>query len=810
MDVRCGRCGTEYDFDDALISERGTTVKCTSCGHQFKVFPRSAGTEPERWVVRTNSGNDLVFTSLRDLQRAISRGQVGADDLLSRGNAAPRTLRAIAELEPFFRTRPPGEDRQQPRTLHGVAPPPRTLREPAPSGPQVVVGHVPWAAHGPPPGRTLPIGHGGGMGPGDSGPPPRPDATLPVASHPAVRYAEPAPVASTQPAPFERSRTPPYGQPVVRNFPVGGSPAELLRGASNDDLMRTQRAAADPVQSPSRPHQTVIGLGQVLGQTLPVKSEAAPAPGSLGSTLPMSGGRPSANPYGPTTQPVYSGGAAGSQQVLAAPPAPAEMHADEHRYSSDDLEGDVRSAGLPRKTGARWVFALVLAAIVVLLGVTVGRRYVARVSVAPAASAPPRDQRVIQLLKEAQRLLDQGSFEDAKEHLDKATALADRDPAVLVATARLESVRADTEWLRLRLLDPSNADLVHSTHRELGARVGRAEAALERATKVAQASKAGERAGASRDSAVVRAAIDLFRMKGDLDRARAKIGSIGAAPNRPENAYVLAALDLADPEPAFAGIIDRLRIAASVEIDARRAQAALIYALGRDGQQASAEQELAKVKNASSPHPLLAELENFVGRLRAQGDASPTAPSASVAAVDPGALGALDTSPVPAGGDRPPATVPGDFRATLKLAAEAARGGNAARAEQLYQSALTQHPGDTEALTGLGDLAKGRGDLARAGSFYEQVLRQNPSYLPALMGSADQKWASGDRKGALALYRRVLEQAGPGTSYAQRAQARIKQSEGEHAPAPAAPATGAATAPALPPDVDTSDLKGIE
>ena len=48
MDVRCSRCGTEYDFDDALVSERGTTVKCTNCGHQFKVYPGGSGGAPER------------------------------------------------------------------------------------------------------------------------------------------------------------------------------------------------------------------------------------------------------------------------------------------------------------------------------------------------------------------------------------------------------------------------------------------------------------------------------------------------------------------------------------------------------------------------------------------------------------------------------------------------------------------------------------------------------------------------------------------------------------------------------------------
>ena len=103
MDVRCSRCGTEYEFDDALISERGTTVKCTNCGFQFKIFPGAGkGLAPERWVVRTASGRELVYTSLRELQRGIADKKVGANDLLSRGKQTPRPLASIAELEPFF------------------------------------------------------------------------------------------------------------------------------------------------------------------------------------------------------------------------------------------------------------------------------------------------------------------------------------------------------------------------------------------------------------------------------------------------------------------------------------------------------------------------------------------------------------------------------------------------------------------------------------------------------------------------------------------------------------------------------------
>jgi predicted Zn finger-like uncharacterized protein len=124
MDVRCSRCGTEYDFDDALVSERGTTVKCTNCGHQFKVYPGGGGGAPERWIVRKNSGRELVYTSLRDLQRAIAQRQVGPSDLLSRGGGHPlRALGAIAELEPFFQAHGPavgGTPEAAQRTLLGT------------------------------------------------------------------------------------------------------------------------------------------------------------------------------------------------------------------------------------------------------------------------------------------------------------------------------------------------------------------------------------------------------------------------------------------------------------------------------------------------------------------------------------------------------------------------------------------------------------------------------------------------------------------------------------------------------------------
>src|SRR5581483_3096696 len=48
------------------------------------------------------SGKTLVFTSLRELQKAILGKQVARSDSLQRGSGPPRLLGAIAELEPFF------------------------------------------------------------------------------------------------------------------------------------------------------------------------------------------------------------------------------------------------------------------------------------------------------------------------------------------------------------------------------------------------------------------------------------------------------------------------------------------------------------------------------------------------------------------------------------------------------------------------------------------------------------------------------------------------------------------------------------
>lgn len=127
MDVVCDRCKTEYEFDDALVSERGTTVKCTNCSHQFKIFrPPSEADGGRAWTLRRPDGTVIPFDSLAVLQKWILEGRVSKMDEIARSGDAWKSLGAIAELETFFAG---AESRGTPASARPVAsrPPNRSL-----------------------------------------------------------------------------------------------------------------------------------------------------------------------------------------------------------------------------------------------------------------------------------------------------------------------------------------------------------------------------------------------------------------------------------------------------------------------------------------------------------------------------------------------------------------------------------------------------------------------------------------------------------------------------------------------------------
>ena len=787
MDVRCNRCGTEYEFDDALISERGTTVKCTNCGLQFKVYPAHHSGGPERWVVRTTEGRELVFTSLRELQRGIADRKVGPSDMLTRGQKPPRPLSSIAELEPFFQSSrgkpsPPAAQDRAPRTLHGVAPPANSLPASAmaatvaspfldelgapeppgpPSGPELRAESAPLAA--------LSVTLAAAQAPAEAqGALAKLDAAAAALSSGGAGTSQRALGATLQSA-----DAPSFATPAAPPVQAAASVTAPLSGTLPlEDYDRARREAGRSSPNSSRLPLETVARSSPQAARGPLDSAPRSSPrGAMDSTP-----RP----------PVSSRGSFHSYDELASPAADRAFDA--------------------RRARSRWIVGVVAIGMVGLIGATVGRRYLAGATVPSATPAASSDKRVKDLLTRGNQLADEGDYETAQEELVKASALAERDPHVLGALARLETLRADMFWLRLRLLDPTSTELVAATHRELGRRVGKARQAADKAF-----------AASPEDPVVIRARVDSMRLSGDSDKAREWIAPVSTNASQPENAYVLAALDLSDTAPVWASVIDRLRTAAAGEREPGRARAALIYALARADRVPEARAELTKLEAQPKPHPLLDELRGFMSRLAGAPAGGAAAVPSGLAVVDPSKLPKLDTSV--AAEDRPSAAVPGDFRTALSQAASAARAGDLARAETLYQAALADQPGNVEALSGLGDVARRRGDAVRSAQLYDQVLAQNPSYLPAMIASADQKWASGNRSGALLLYRRIVEQVGTGSEYGARAQARISEAGSTPAAAaePGAPPTAAAAPSAAAPEppkdiphIDTSDLPGAQ
>jgi len=114
MDVRCERCKSEYEVEDAHVSDLGTEVQCSDCGHLFvvkrpasaakplKASPPPDGEDGGTWVIETAAGRSLRLGDLTTLHKWIIERRVGRGDRLSRGGEPWQRLSEMAELAPFF------------------------------------------------------------------------------------------------------------------------------------------------------------------------------------------------------------------------------------------------------------------------------------------------------------------------------------------------------------------------------------------------------------------------------------------------------------------------------------------------------------------------------------------------------------------------------------------------------------------------------------------------------------------------------------------------------------------------------------
>jgi len=159
MDVACEKCKENYEFDDSRITEAGVTVKCTTCGHVFKVkrrapvvtmsvnppdgqmsvSPASATAPPfgagtfvpsvpgatpaprdKEWKVRQANGNVFQFRELTTLQKWIVERKVSRDDEISLNGDTWKRLGNIAELASFFQVVDEAQKGQQLQALQSA------------------------------------------------------------------------------------------------------------------------------------------------------------------------------------------------------------------------------------------------------------------------------------------------------------------------------------------------------------------------------------------------------------------------------------------------------------------------------------------------------------------------------------------------------------------------------------------------------------------------------------------------------------------------------------------------------------------
>ena len=799
MDVQCERCKAEYEFDDALISGRGTTVKCTSCGYQFKIR-RAVETQevaPDRWAVQTSDGRSLVFTSLRELQKAILARQVGRSDTLARAGGAARPLESIAELEPFFdeavqgasgsvakrlpdgSTAPPRVDTKRPSIGAGglaPVPPRRSSRPPPPAG-----GSRPAL-------RPIPV-------PTPTPPPAGVHPSAPPAMRPRVDTIRPPDAAVPPPPPSTLPRA------AASLHDVGALPPPSSSGVNSSDLVPESEAPTariehtppmgmgvphgpygTPVQHHSAPPLPARASHHALPNTAPMPAYSAPPPPRQPSTVPMAAfaqpfaASPSAAPRPPPPTIQVE------DPQLPPPTVPVRTEPPRiegaMRGSLASMDEDLSLPGQSRRASG-WVVAAVLLVGVGVIGFAVARPYLTPRHEATAAPAAV-DPRVQAMLSDGERALVAGDFDLANDSFVRASALAEHDPHVLLDLARLADVRADVPWLKLLVLptDASSADDQKMTKAQLDDLAGRAKKAAQDAV-----------AAAPTQAPPVLTQINALRMSGDSAGARALVAKVIQGASEPDTAYALAALDLAEPEPLWPMVIERLRLAAAGEGNAGRARAALVYALARSGDTAGAKAELDKLASQTRPYPLLAVLRTFVSKAPAS---KPDAGAHAVAAGGAVDVNSLPHPPGPAargggggggGGGNPSYSGPNDPRFLLAQAESAKNSHDYDRARALYSSALAQNSSDSEALAGLGDVNKAMHDLPGAASYYRRALAANPVYLPALVGLGDVEWDSGDKDEAQKTYRDIADRF-PEGAYPGRVKQRANDT-GSAAPAAA-------------------------
>lgn len=791
MKVECERCKTEYQFDDAIVSARGTTVRCTNCGHQFRVRRPDGEPGDDKFTVRRVDGTEITFESLRELQRAILSRAIVREDVLVRG-AIKRELAAIAELRPLFEdkrvgasSRPPSAIRSNPpsttapvfeQTLRmGSVPsilPPTTSHGKKSSVPPPPLDRAPLAA--PPQGKT---------GARDVAPE-TPAVQLPSKSstlRPADTALPPIPI-----APISQSSSAPTPSLGARHADV--EPETLRR------MLETDGEAETPIHSETAPVTTeatapMANRGR-SSMPPPLPSRASHRFKAVDVATPMASQT--------ITAPLPIPHAAPPSLDLRPPRPPTGQSARPPKSSLRPSHAPASNASVaPLAEGKRPIGGVVIAVaiaacVAVLLVVVLRDKPATDASNDPSGtganaagngsanqSPSDGDARVARFLDASQKALANGDIDGAKENVDKASAIAENDARVATQRVHVIIVRADLAWLAMQASSPAQTQANAPKSAETKIAADRLADALARFGTLdrAQCSPA--------------CLVDLERMNGHMDAARDRAKAI-PEPSGLSGKFARAAIALVDKR--WDGVVSELADATGDVAFGARERALLALGHARAG---AAEKARTVVSGGAMPGYLATAIQSLL-------PADAKSDAAALNASNPSSATTATTGTTVAGGTIAPGTTEPaagtDARDILKAADQARSKGEYDRALRLYSIALDRNARDSEALNGIAEIEHAQRNLAAARSSYQRVLSVNPSYLPALVGLGDVEYESGNAAGARKSYKDIMERF-PEGSYPARVKQRgaevVKPVESVPAPtaSPKVPETSATTEP---------------
>lgn len=767
MDVTCERCGTEYEFEEALVSERGTTVKCTQCGHLFKVF-RPGGESARPWILRHSDGREETLDSLGQLQKRITRGEVKPTDRISRSGADWKPLGEIAELEPFFRAARTAAETA--RTAPSSRPPRGSNRPPGGSN------RPPRGSSRPPGGSSRPPGGSSrpplrtpkrtlmGMGTESSPPvappsrPPSPErADATTQDEPRRRKPVSAPPRSEPPARSEPPRPPPKPPARDPDATAGGAQKEIALDA-------TLRAPADMVIPPPQDADATV-------------EDSSP---------------PSVSRSAPTLE-------APAPKAPSLDPAPTAGTGRKHVLYLDEEE----APALPKKKRRvlPWVFLILLVA-----------------GGAAAALQWDRIAPMIGMAAEGPDPLAAGDEALALDHREGyATAVDAYSDAPESWEAEVRIGRAHAAWaqlLRFRaedldaraVTDPSLASESAQLHEESREH---AEAAVEHAN--ASLSSRPQNAAAELVLADAKRLLGQEGAQAHLDRA-----AEGLAEPTPQLRLSQALARAAGPDGLAAALPHARRAAEMADAPIRALLLLARVALSADDV-GEARAAIRDIRERVPDHPEATHLAEAID----QG----LPPAAPVVAVTDGGVADAGTPVAPEEPEAPAETDDGreteaaasnrggqtggmprdrDYSWYIRQGDELRRGGSHAEAKEHYERALELRPGSTEATTGLGYVELMSGRINAAIPLFRNAVRAD--YGDAYMGLGDAYRRLGRTAEARQVYESYLRSQ-PGGVHAGRARRLLEEMPGGQPPTmEAAPTTeGAPTMEAEPTETPTMD-----